>query len=102
MSFREVLFESPLIQEILAGVRQESILQALEVRFGVVPPEILLAIRTVTNLAELLELVGVSATCPDLSAFQQQLSIVIPKEATECPDDPPEPTIVLAPPCSSS
>ena len=64
---------SPLIQEMRAQTRYEGILQVLEARFGVVPPEVSLALRAVMKEARLGELNRLVATCPDVPAFQARL-----------------------------
>ena len=68
-----VMIESPLIQEMLAQRTHDNILNFLEGRFGVVPPEVVIALRTIVDERKLRELVRVASECPDLAAFQTHL-----------------------------
>ena len=68
-----VMIESPLVKELVAGARQKDLRRFLTSRFGVVPQEILNAIRAITDEARLDELIDWAAQCPDLAAFRARL-----------------------------
>lgn len=68
------MIESPLIQELLAQKTHQDIVDVLESRFGAVPPELTLALRTTMDETRLRELNRFAAVCPDLVAFQAQLA----------------------------
>jgi hypothetical protein len=72
-----VMIESPLIQEILARSKQETmnadILTLLEARFGPVPPDLAMHLRAIMDEQKLRNLLVRAALCPDLDAFRNQL-----------------------------
>ncbi len=70
---REVMIESPLIQELVAENTQRSILVFLETRFGEVPHEIAERIQSITDQDRLTELVRKAASCADLEEFQKDM-----------------------------
>src|SRR5262249_13634636 len=71
-----IMIESPLIQELIAEVRQQFLVRVLTVRFGTVPAEVCSALQTVTEDADLDELIGLAACCPNLDAFPARLSLL--------------------------
>jgi hypothetical protein len=76
-----IMIESPLIQELMAQTRQETmqrvIVKALESRFGLVPPELGVELRTVLDEQRLFDLLGFAFVCADADAFRARLSEVI-------------------------
>ena len=71
---KEAMIESPVLQELLAERMHQVLLRILEVRFGLVPPDVEAALRAVMDDDRLQELVAVAASCPDLETFRQQLA----------------------------
>jgi hypothetical protein len=69
----EIMIESPLIQEIVARTRQKDISQVLEERFGTVPPDIALQLRTILDEQKLNDLNRIAARCPNLEVFRAHL-----------------------------
>jgi hypothetical protein len=69
-----VMIESPLIQEIVARSKHDSILQFLEARFGAVPADLALQLREILDESKLEELTRHAARCPDLASFRTALS----------------------------
>jgi hypothetical protein len=75
------MIESPLLQELLAQVRQEAMLETmqrdivevLESRFGVVPSEFAVELRTVLDEQRLQELYRFAVLCPDTESFRARL-----------------------------
>ena len=68
------MIESPLIQELWAEKAQEYITDVLAARFGTTPPEITLALRSITDVERLRELNRLAAVCADIESFQSHLS----------------------------
>jgi hypothetical protein len=66
--------ESPFIIELIAGARQDSIIQNLETRFGAAPSEIVVPLRAILDQRKLKELHRQSILCPDLEAFRRILT----------------------------
>jgi hypothetical protein len=71
---REIMIESPLIQELMAERLHRAILRVLAGRHGAVPPDITAALQAVTDDARLDELIDWAARCPDLDSFRARLS----------------------------
>jgi len=73
----QAMFESPLIQELLADreaeARREDILMILTTRFGPPAEDVRAALQTIEDNSQLGELVKSAASCPDLGAFRQRL-----------------------------
>ena len=69
----QIMIESPLIQEIVARTKHEMILQFLEGRFGTVPADVAMRVRSISEEEKLRELTRYAARCPDLEAFQAEL-----------------------------
>ncbi len=67
------MIESPLIQEIVARTKHESIIQFLEARFGSVPLDVAIQLRTILDEQKLNNLNRMAARCPDIEAFRVQL-----------------------------
>jgi len=68
-----IMIESPLIQEIVARARHRDITLVLEGRFGSVPPDIAIQLRTVVDEQKLDDLNRMAVHCPDLEAFRTHL-----------------------------
>jgi hypothetical protein len=72
---KDLMIESPLIQEIVAEAVAEamhkSILGLLQKRFGEPPSDIENAVRAVLNENRLAELTVAAGTCADLDAFRR-------------------------------
>jgi predicted transposase YdaD len=73
----QVMIESPLIKEMMAKsaaqALQKSILRFLERRFGPVPEDVAVTVRTIYEENKLDELAEVAAYCPDVQAFRASL-----------------------------
>jgi hypothetical protein len=69
----ESMFESPILQEFLAGASHRSIVAILKARFGTVPRDMTRRIRKILDEKKLTNLVIVSAKCPDMQAFRDAL-----------------------------
>ena len=78
---KQAMIESPLIQELLAGTRAQTltetnhkaILRILSSRFGSIPPEIVSALRPIQDEAKLNDLIDLATGCPNLEAFRARL-----------------------------
>jgi hypothetical protein len=74
---KEAMIESPVLENLLAEQRaaavQRVIGSLLKERFGVVPPDVEVALQKVTDPLRLEALNKLAAFCPDLEAFRQQL-----------------------------
>lgn len=70
---RQAMIESPLIQEIVAEVRHESILRVLKARFGSIPPEMATALQAIHDEQKQNDLLEIAASGPDLEAFRARL-----------------------------
>jgi hypothetical protein len=73
---RDVMIESPLIQEIVAETKHEAILTFLRARFGSVPEPVVSALRSIQDVHRLDELVDLAGRCPDLESFSDQVRSV--------------------------
>jgi hypothetical protein len=71
---RQMIIETPLIQEILAENMQGAILRALQTKFGTVPPEVAAQVRAIQDVPRLVDLIAEIGVCPDLDAFRARLS----------------------------
>jgi hypothetical protein len=70
---REMLLETPLMQEIVAEVRHKDLVRSLEARFGPVPAELVATIGAVKDEGKLDDLVTWSAQCDSLESFRKRL-----------------------------
>jgi hypothetical protein len=70
---RQVMIESPLIQEILNEQQQANILRVLRARFGQAADAVLAAVQQRTNPEQLDQLLDFAVLCPSLEAFQERL-----------------------------
>jgi predicted transposase YdaD len=70
---KKVITDTPLIQEILAENMQEGILDALQAKFGQVPPEVAAKVRAIQDVPLLRQLNTRAAVCTDLEAFRTLL-----------------------------
>ena len=71
---KQLMIESPLINEILAENTQEAILRFLQARFGDVPEEVVQRLRSISADRKLKALIKHAAQCPTLEAFHRRLS----------------------------
>ncbi len=71
---KQIMIESPLIQELVAERAHKYILLVLTDRFGTVPPEIISALPPIQDEKKLDELVVWASRCPDLEAFRSRLT----------------------------
>lgn len=73
----KMISEIPYIQELIAEHGRETlhsvIVDLLQTRFGSIPEELGARIRSINDRTMLQQLVRLSASCPDLTAFQQQM-----------------------------
>ena len=67
------MFESPLLQQMIAENLHEAIQEALKARFGAMPRDITRLLRENLDLRKLKHLNAVAAKCPDLQAFREAL-----------------------------
>lgn len=82
---KEIMIESPLIQELfderlrevvtenIRATVQQNILAVLEARFGEVPGDVAEPIRSIVDEGRLNALVRSAASCPDLEAFRMEI-----------------------------
>jgi len=70
---KKAMIESPLIEEIMAETRQETILDVLRGRFGEPSVEVTTLLRAVRKSDKLSELAKYAGACPDLEAFRNRL-----------------------------
>ncbi len=66
--------EFPLIVELRAKVRQESIQDVLEERFDVIPEDILRGLESITKDKHLRELTKFASACKSIDAFRKRLA----------------------------
>lgn len=71
---RQIMIESPLIQELLAERSHKYIVKLLESRFGPVPGDLSAALLAVQDDELLDALYDVALACPDLDAFRTRLA----------------------------
>jgi hypothetical protein len=67
------LIESPVLKQLIAEVKQKSIIGFLTGRFGTVPPEVVAHLRRFRSKKTLNNLIRHAAQCPDLDAFRAKL-----------------------------
>ena len=67
------MIESPLIQELVAEQKHAWILDALEVRFGPVPQDVVAAVQAILEEQRLKELHKLAVGCGDLKMFRARL-----------------------------
>jgi hypothetical protein len=67
------MFESPLLQKLIAEKLHEAIREALKARFGSVPQDVPHLLREILDHRKLKRLAGIAATCSDLQAFREAL-----------------------------
>ncbi|HTU17325.1 MAG TPA: hypothetical protein VMG10_04625 [Gemmataceae bacterium] len=79
---RQIMIESPLIDELMAERTQENILLVLDTRFGAVPESLSARLKSVSKMKKLEELIKVAAQCPDLKSFAAQLPVERPRPAS--------------------
>lgn len=79
---RQIMIESPLIDELMAERTQKNILQFLEGRFGAVPEELSARLKSVSRTSKLDELIKVAAQCPSLKSFEAHLPVERPRPAS--------------------
>jgi hypothetical protein len=70
---RQVMIESPLIQEIVAETIQGTLLRVLRGRFGDVPSDVERLLRGVTKEKTLSDLSEYAGACPSMEAFRERL-----------------------------
>jgi len=70
---REAMIESPVLQEIVAETKAESLLTVLRARFELVPSDVSRAIRALRDLGELDRLLDAAARCENLQAFRDRM-----------------------------
>jgi len=70
---RNPMFESPMLQKMIADNLHEAIEEALKARFDAVPVEITGLLREILNDRKLKKLNAVAAKCRDLEAFRKAL-----------------------------
>jgi hypothetical protein len=71
---KQVVIESPLIQEVFVWRVREAILRLLATRFGPVPQDVVQSLERFQDEAQLFDLHALAATCPDLDAFRARLT----------------------------
>ncbi len=87
------LVKSLLIREIVAEGRHKDILKFLVTRFGPVPSELEVEVKSILDETVLDAAVELAAACPDLGHFAAELrAIPRPLEPWD-PADEPEPTV---------
>ncbi len=67
------MFESPLLQKMIAENLHEAIQEALKARFGTLPRDLTRLLREILDVRKLKHLTGVAAKCADLQAFREAL-----------------------------
>jgi hypothetical protein len=70
---RKAMIESPILQELIAEEKANTILAVLRARLGPVPADLVAALQSVRDRDELNRLVDLAALCPDLSTFRARL-----------------------------
>lgn len=76
---RQIMIESPLIDELMAERTQQLTLLVLESRFGAVPEVLSARLKSVSKLIKLDELIKVAAQCPNLKSFEAHLPVERPQ-----------------------
>ncbi|HKI36834.1 MAG TPA: hypothetical protein VKA46_33590 [Gemmataceae bacterium] len=67
------MFESPLLQKMIAENTHKHILDLLKDRFGTVPRDITKHLRELLEEKKLRQLHLLAAKCPDLASFREAL-----------------------------
>jgi hypothetical protein len=67
------MFESPLLQRMLAEAVHKAILAILKARFGTVPRGVTKLLQGILDDKKLTSLTVLAAKCPDLQAFREAL-----------------------------
>jgi hypothetical protein len=70
---KQIMIESPLINQIVAEARQEDILKFLQARFDSVPDDVSERLRAVRGEKKLVALIKHAARCRDINAFRKRL-----------------------------
>jgi hypothetical protein len=65
------MFESPILQKMIAGALQRLLLALLEDRFGPVPQDVTDPLREILSESKLQQLILLAAKCADLQAFRE-------------------------------
>ena len=73
MGGERVMFESPLLQEMMAKARRKDVLMVLRERFGSVPVDVSELLEVVTTEKALDRLVKKAVACPSIDAFRDHL-----------------------------
>jgi hypothetical protein len=67
------MFESPMLQKILAENTHKSIKEVLKARFGSVPTEVVRLLGDILDDRKLTKLLRVAAKCPNMDKFRDTL-----------------------------
>jgi len=67
------MFESPLLQKMIAEKLQAALKELLKDRFGPVPRDVTRLLRDILDERKLSKLNVVAAKCPDLETFREAL-----------------------------
>jgi hypothetical protein len=70
---KKVMFESPLLQKMIAAKLHEIILDTLKERFATVPRNVTKLLRDISDEKKLRQLNRIACTCPDMDAFREAL-----------------------------
>ena len=71
---KQVMIESPLINEIIAEKAQNDIVEVLRARFDEVPEGIIERLRKITADKKLTTLLKYAVQCPSLESFRKRLT----------------------------
>ena len=72
---RELMRESPVIQELVCEELQKDILHILHARFGQLPAYLADRVHAILNLEVIRSLLVIAGTCSNLGAFQEKLPV---------------------------
>lgn len=67
------MFESPLLQKMIAQKLHKAVEEALKARFGSVPRDVNRLLREIRDETKLTRLIGIVVKCPDMEAFRDSL-----------------------------
>jgi len=67
------MFESPVLQKILAGNTQKAIKEVLKARFGSVPTDVARLLGDILDDRKLPKIIRVAAKCPNMDKFREAL-----------------------------
>jgi hypothetical protein len=70
---QQKMFESPLLQKMIAEKLHKAVQEALKARFGSVPRDVNRLLREIRDETKLTQLNGIAAKCPDMEAFREAL-----------------------------